>query len=630
LTSSVPATGDEVSETSRFLGLGELIERALLTALLAATLAALALVAHNRLAPVQAPLTFGLVLWAGFASLYLALLMPVMLAAGAAVARHAPNRLRVLAAAPALGFLALASVSDRGALRELVALPGPPRAPWLATAAAMLAAAGLVALALAPSGRRRLVRSLAAAALLAATGALVPEPLPDVPAPLGSAGALRMQGPPLIVIGIDGADWRLMEPLLARGDLPNLQDLRRRGAFGPLKTLTPTISPPIWTTIATGRSPRAHGVKDFTVRRLLGVDDPLPRLLPLRRLGSNVLLSALERTGALRDALITSAVRRVPAFWNIASFHRSPVAVVGWWASWPAEPVFGFVVSDRAYYEELAARGKAAALPPALAYPQGLMEELRGRIVLPDQVTIDDVRPLVPDVTEAEFRTMQVRHPSPLTGLRYELTYNLSVFMTTHRIALELIERGRAAFAGPPDLLVLFKLVDGSCHTGLKYSDLVPEPPGVPAEERRLFRDVVAGAYRATDAAVGEILAATGDANVVVVSDHGFDFEGGRFNHDRAPDGILLAAGPAFRAGRVDGLGVHDVMPLLLQARGLPLAEDLEGRLPTVAFAPGFLESVPTRSVRTYGRWGTPHAGPGTAAADAAAIERLRALGYLQ
>jgi hypothetical protein len=71
-------------------------------------------------------------------------------------------------------------------------------------------------------------------------------------------------------------------------------------------------------------------------------------------------------------------------------------------------------------------------------------------------------------------------------------------------------------------------------------------------------------------------------------------------------------------------------MPLLLQAKGMALPEDLEGTLPEQAFAPAYLESVPVRWVKTYGRWGSPQLGPGTAAADAAAIERLRALGYLQ
>jgi len=613
----------------RELALGELLERTLLGTTAAAALAALALVARNRLAPVQAPLSFGLVFWAGFAVLYASLLTPISALVGVWLGRRTPGLCRLLVAAAALGFLAVAASSNRAALKALPSLAGSERVVWLGVAAVALSTGALVWLGLAPPGRRRGYRLLCAAAVVAAAGAFFPVSRPARPL-FEVAPAPHVQGPPLIVIGIDGADWRLIEPLLERGELPRLRGLRDRGAFGPLKTLQPTISPPIWTTIATGRSPRAHGIKDFTIRRLLGVDEPLPRLQPLRNVGFTTLLSGLEASGLMRQGLITSAARRVPAFWNIASFYRSPIAVVGWWATWPAESVVGFVVSERAYYEELAARRVNAALPPGLAHPAGLMDELRGGIVLPDQVTIEDVRPFVPDVTEAEFETMRVRHPSPLTGIRYELTYNISVFRTSHGLALDLIGRGRRAFAAPPDLFVLYKIVDGSCHSALRYSELVTHAAAAPDDEERLFRHVVAGAYRAADAAVGEILDAVGPANVVVVSDHGFDSEGARYQHERHPDGILIAAGPAFRAGRLEGLSVLDVMPLLLQAKGLPLAEDLEGQLPREAFAPAFLESVPVRSVGSYGRWGTPQLGPGTAEADATAIERLRALGYIR
>jgi len=616
-----PATG------RRELGRTELLERSVLAALAAATLSALALVARNRLAPVQTPLTFGLVFWAGFALLYVSALTPLVLLA-AAFARRAPALGRMLVAAVALGFLALAAASNQGVLELLFSQPGPGRARGLGLVSVALSAGALFRLALAGPGRRRGYRLLFSGALVAALGALWPEARPPGQ-PAQVAGAPRILGPPLVVIGIDGADWRLLEPLLARGDLPRLRALRERGAFGPLKTLKPTISPPIWTTIATGRSPRAHGIRDFTLQRLQGVEEPLPRFQPLRNVGFSALMSSFEAAGLVQRGLISSAARRVPAFWNIAAFHRSPTAVVGWWATWPAEPIVGFVVSERAYYEELAARRKQAQLPPGLAHPAGLMDELRGRILLPDQVTIEDVRRFVPEVTDAVFQTMQVRHPSPLKGIRYDLTYAISVFETSHRLALHLIERGRSVFAAPPDLFVLYKIVDGTCHTALKHSELIA-PTRPSDDEDRLFRHVVTGAYRATDAALGELMDAVGEANVVVVSDHGFDSEGGRYHHERDPDGILIAAGPAFRHARIEGLRVLDVMPLLLQAKGLPLAEDLEGELSREAFSPAFLESVPVRSVRSYGRWGAAQAGQGTAEADATALERLRALGYIR
>ena len=43
--------------------------------------------------------------------------------------------------------------------------------------------------------------------------------------------------PRAVVIGIDSADWRLIEPLIAAGRMPTLASLRERGDSGPIRTL---------------------------------------------------------------------------------------------------------------------------------------------------------------------------------------------------------------------------------------------------------------------------------------------------------------------------------------------------------------------------------------------------------
>ena len=95
------------------------------------------------------------------------------------------------------------------------------------------------------------------------------------------------------------------------------------------------------------------------------------------------------------------------------------------------------------------------------------------------------------------------------------------------------------------------------------------------------------------------------DGNVIIVSDHGFDVEprGEALvaHHNRAPDGVFLAAGPAFRSGRVDGLTVFDVLPVLLYLKGWPLAEDFAGRLPADALRPALLEAQPPTRIASYG-----------------------------
>ena len=69
--------------------------------------------------------------------------------------------------------------------------------------------------------------------------------------------------PRVIVVGWDGADWALLDPLLEAGRLPHLKSLLEKGAQARLETYRPRASPLLWTTIATGLTPPEHGVVDF-------------------------------------------------------------------------------------------------------------------------------------------------------------------------------------------------------------------------------------------------------------------------------------------------------------------------------------------------------------------------------
>ncbi|MBL8111867.1 MAG: alkaline phosphatase family protein, partial [Acidobacteria bacterium] len=69
--------------------------------------------------------------------------------------------------------------------------------------------------------------------------------------------------PRVIVCGWDGADWSLLDPLMAAGKLPNVGALVASGRTYDLASFQPMASPMIWTTIATGRTPVDHGVADF-------------------------------------------------------------------------------------------------------------------------------------------------------------------------------------------------------------------------------------------------------------------------------------------------------------------------------------------------------------------------------
>ena len=125
----------------------------------------------------------------------------------------------------------------------------------------------------------------------------------------------------VVLLGIDGATWTVMGPMLREGLLPNFARLIREGAHDPtFDTLDSTHSPVVWTTIATGRHERDHGIRWFVEQ--LDTGEVIP---------------------------ISSSGRRVPAIWEIASRRGRSVGVLNWWASWPLDPIEdGYLVSDHA------------------------------------------------------------------------------------------------------------------------------------------------------------------------------------------------------------------------------------------------------------------------------------------
>lgn len=67
----------------------------------------------------------------------------------------------------------------------------------------------------------------------------------------------------VVVIGLDGATWRLMEPWLKSGDLPNLGKLYNNGVYAKLESTIPPLTPPAWTSAFTGVNPGKHNIFDF-------------------------------------------------------------------------------------------------------------------------------------------------------------------------------------------------------------------------------------------------------------------------------------------------------------------------------------------------------------------------------
>jgi predicted AlkP superfamily phosphohydrolase/phosphomutase len=132
--------------------------------------------------------------------------------------------------------------------------------------------------------------------------------------------AVEPSGVKVLLIGIDGATFGVLEPMVAEGRLPVFARLIEAGTKARLRSESPTKSPALWTTIATGRAREDHGIEDFMSK---------------------------SRGTSGEPALVASVDRRTLALWNLVGAFERTVLSVGWWVTWPAEPVLGQVVSDR-------------------------------------------------------------------------------------------------------------------------------------------------------------------------------------------------------------------------------------------------------------------------------------------
>ena len=121
----------------------------------------------------------------------------------------------------------------------------------------------------------------------------------------------------VVLLGLDGATFSLLDPLLQGDRLPNLARIARTGVRGPLRSTIHPLTPAAWTTCVTGLNPGKHGIYDF--RR--------------RRAGSYTLelVNARQRDGQPLWSILSDQGRRVGVF-NVPMTYP-PAAVNGFMVS---------------------------------------------------------------------------------------------------------------------------------------------------------------------------------------------------------------------------------------------------------------------------------------------------------
>ena len=364
--------------------------------------------------------------------------------------------------------------------------------------------------------------------------------------------------PPLVLLVIDGADLDdMILPLVEAGELPTFAALMQQGTWGTLRSRQPTLSPALWTTLATGKEAEQHGIRDFVYYHLPGVR-PHIHLFP-RASGLNYQIFPLLESLPLgfERPPYSRLQRRARPLWDIVA-ERHRVGVYRWLVTWPAKPVNGFVVAGGVYAGPGNWNPKAkvwlqrmrnlpgAPLEDLALYPADAMDGLEATAMgRPADDALQAYAPTVPLDRRNRFFRLVTR--SLIDPTDDELPRLIAKY-------------------GPQLVVANFFPVDALQHRfGTAY------------REDRPWGGAIAQAYRHTDRQLGRFLATLPpEHHLLVVSDHGYDFD--LDHHLQAPDGIFFGRGPAFEAGRrVDGLDLIDIAPMVLRLLDFPLADDLPG-----------------------------------------------------
>jgi arylsulfatase A-like enzyme len=141
--------------------------------------------------------------------------------------------------------------------------------------------------------------------------------------------------------------------------------------------------------------------------------------------------------------------------------------------------------------------------------------------------------------------------------------------------------------------------------------------------------------YAYADKIVGEFLDnMKPDSTLIVCSDHGFNFQNGGYSHvmsREVPHGILLIKGPGVRRHHeIRAAHIYDIVPTLLYDLGLPVAQDMDGKVLADIFEQGELGRKPVTFIKTYEDGKRRTSSKLNPATKEKLLEELRALGYIK
>jgi len=121
----------------------------------------------------------------------------------------------------------------------------------------------------------------------------------------------------VLVIGLDGGTWQVLDRLMAEGYMPNLAGIVARGAKRVLSSTIPPVTAPAWASFQTGKNPGKHGLYEFT----------------------------RYQRGSYETPLVNASDVRARTLWQTLSERGKHVGVVSVPVTYPPAQVNGFLLS---------------------------------------------------------------------------------------------------------------------------------------------------------------------------------------------------------------------------------------------------------------------------------------------
>jgi arylsulfatase A-like enzyme len=311
---------------------------------------------------------------------------------------------------------------------------------------------------------------------------------------------------------------------------------------------------------------------------------------PLSLLPDYCFSHALVHLGFLRREPNGAASLRSRPLWSILADSGVAVGIVRWPLTYPAQPVHGFVLTDR--FHDLI--GSVLELDAGAAYPPDAVPVARSAFVdeieRPESLTTIEGAPAPPE-----------SGPEASAGARDRL-YSRAMHDLKSKWPVQVSA-------------LRYQGIDTVGHYNLRYT--LPRALGdVSEDERRRRLQVIDHYYGYIDSEIGHALAslAAGDL-LLVVSGFGMQQPSaakyllGRVlgdpmsgTHERAPDGFLLAYGTAVEPGRRQRGSIVDVAPTVLYFLGLPVGRDMDGYARADLFRASFTRGRPIAFIPTHNR----------------------------